>query len=133
MMVFGATYGQAGLIGVPRRTDLGAANAYINVAAVPWLNAAAIGGALLLISGILFYINVFGTLFVSKAPLDIEAPIDTYVESKSPLWMEKWGIWLSIIAILCVIAYAPVFLEVFDFTNGFQTPGYTPNGAPYKP
>lgn len=133
MMIFGFSYGQAGLIGVPRRTDLGAANAYINPAAVPYLNFAAIGGAILLVSGVLFFANVFGTLFASKQDVDIEAPIDTYVESKSPLWMEKWGIWLSIIAILCVIAYAPVMLEVFDFTNGFQTPGYTPNGAPYKP
>jgi divalent metal cation (Fe/Co/Zn/Cd) transporter len=100
---------------------------------VPYLNASVIGGVLLLISGILFFVNILGTLFLSKTPLTEEAPIDTYVESKSPLWMEKWGLWLSIVAILCVIAWAPVFLEVVDFTNGFQTPGYNPNGGIYKP
>ena len=43
------------------------------------------------------------------------------------------GAWLSIVAFLCVIAWVPVFLEVIDFTNGFQTPGYNPNGGIYKP
>jgi cytochrome c oxidase subunit 1 len=132
MMVFGYSYGAAGLLGVPRRTDLGAAP-YINEFAVPYLNLSIIGGVLLLISGILFFVNVFGTLLISQKPLTEEAPIDTYVESTSPLWMEKWGLWLSIVAILCVIAWTPVFLEVIDFTNGFQIPGYSPNGGIFKP
>jgi cytochrome c oxidase subunit 1 len=120
------------LIGVPRRTDLGAAP-YINPEAVPYLNMSIISGVLLLISAILFFINMAGTMVLSKKPLTEEAPIDTYVESKSPLWMEKWGLWLSIVGILCVIAWAPVFLEVVDFTNGFQIPGYNPNGGRFKP
>ena len=132
MMIFGYTYGAAGLLGVPRRTDLGAAP-YINEQAIPYLNASAISGVLLLISAILFLVNIVGTLFLSKAPLTEEAPFDTHVATKSPLWMEKWGLWLTIVAILCVIAWVPVFLEVIDFTNGFQTPGYNPNGGIYKP
>lgn len=132
MMIFGYTYGAAGLLGVPRRTDLGAAP-YINEQAIPYLNASAISGVLLLVSAILFLVNIVGTLFLSKAPLTEEAPIDTHVATKSPLWMEKWGLWLTIVAILCVIAWVLVFLEVIDFTNGFQTPGYNPNGGIYKP
>jgi len=132
MMVFGYSYGAAGLLGVPRRTDLGAAP-YINEQAIPYLNLSIVGGVLLLISGILFFANVFGTLFLSKKPLTEEAPIDTYVKTQAPLWMEKWGLWLSIVAILTVIAWAPVFLEVIDFNNGFQIPGYSSNGGLFKP
>jgi len=58
---------------------------------VPYLNVSIISGVLLLISAILFFINMAGTMLLSKKPLTEEAPIDTYVESKSPLRMEQWG------------------------------------------
>lgn len=125
MHIFGHSYGSAGVLGVPRRTDLGAAP-YINPDAVGWLNYSIIAGVLLLISSLLFYYNIFGTLFFSKQALNEEAPIDTRVQSKSPLWLERWGLWLGITLLLVLFAWGPVFIETVNLTYGFNILGYRP-------
>ena len=125
MLIFGYTYGEAGILGVPRRTDLGSAS-YVNAEAVPYLNGAAIGGVLLLISSSLLFVNILGTLFLSKEPVSGEAPIDTHVESNSPMFLERWGFWLIVVLVLVVLAWGPVFLETVDFTNGFNVQGFKP-------
>jgi cytochrome c oxidase subunit 1 len=125
MLIFGYTYGEAGILGVPRRTDLGSAS-YVNAEAVPYLNGAAIGGVLLLISSSLLFVNILGTLFLSKEPVSGEAPIDTHVESKSPMILERWGFWLIVVLVLVVLAWGPVFLETVNFTSGFNVQGFKP-------
>lgn len=125
MMSFGFTYSQAGLLGVPRRTDLGSAP-YVNAEAVPYLNAAVIGGVLLLISSVLLFANLLMTVFVSKEAYAEAAPIDTHVESESPLFLERWGFWLAVVVVLCIVAWGPVFLETVNFSTTFNAPIYKP-------
>ncbi len=125
MLIFGYTYGEAGILGVPRRTDLGSAS-YVNAEAVPYLNGAVIGGVLLLISSSLLFVNILGTLFLSKEPVSGEAPIDTHVESKSPMILERWGFWLIVVLVLVVLAWGPVFLETVNFISGFNVQGFKP-------
>jgi cytochrome c oxidase subunit I len=133
MAVFGHSYGHAGILGVPRRTDLGAAP-YVNPEAVASLNYSAIAGVLLLISSVLLFVNIFGTLFFSKAPNTETAPIETKSDSNAPMWLERWGFWLGVVLLLTLFAWGPVFVETIDLVNGFNTPGYRPESiTPLNP
>ena len=125
MLSFGFTYSQAGLLGVPRRTDLGSAP-YINAEAVPYLNASVIGGVLLLISSILLFANLLLSIFASNTAYAEAPPIDTKVESESPMFLERWGFWLVVVIVLCIVAWGPVFLETVDFASTFNAPVYRP-------
>jgi cytochrome c oxidase subunit 1 len=125
MVIFGHGMGTAGIAGAPRRADLGASQ-YTNEAAELWLNTSALAGVILLISSVLLYVNVVGTLAFSRKPVEEEAPIATKGDPSSPLLLERWGIWLGVILFLILIAWGPVVVEALDFTNGFNSPVYTP-------
>jgi cytochrome c oxidase subunit 1 len=129
MFIFASSMGQAGLDGAPRRADL-VTSPYLNEAAKIWLNWTAVGGAILLISSILLFVNIIGTLF-SRKPVEITAPISTTGDSAAPLILERWGLWIGVIAIVCLLAWGPVIVDALDFTNGFNILRFAPtNGVP---
>jgi cytochrome c oxidase subunit 1 len=133
MVIFGHGMGTAGIAGAPRRAELGASQ-YINETAAFWLNSSAIGGLFLLVSSILLFVNLIGTLFFSTKPADEAPPIQTRGDSESPMLLERWGIWLGIIFFLILIAWGPVLVESLNFTEGFNSPVYTPESpAPLFP
>ena len=125
MVMFGFTMGRAGLEGAPRRTDAGAATAYISDIVGTWFNLTAIAGVILLISSILLYIVIFGTLFYStekpkeKAPIHTKAPED----DPSPMIFERWWVWIAAIVVSNFIMWAPVLLSAIDITKGFYAVG----------
>ena len=125
MIVFGASMGQAGAQGAIRRTDLGGQGAYISDAWVPWLNLTAVGGAILLISSILLFIVILGTLFVSKRAPQDTAPISTTAPTGAPLVFERWGTWVALIVVTNVIMWGPVLINALNFVNGFWSVGTT--------
>ncbi|MCS7060582.1 MAG: cbb3-type cytochrome c oxidase subunit I [Anaerolineae bacterium] len=131
MALFGFSMGEAGLNGAPRRADLAAAP-YISTEAGMWLNGAAIGGMILLVSVVLLFVNIIGTLFFSNKPVEVEAPIQTKVEEPSPAIFERWRVWIAIVVVLCLFAWGPVFAEVLDFNAGFNAIPYTTSGAPLR-
>ncbi|MCB9453165.1 MAG: cbb3-type cytochrome c oxidase subunit I [Anaerolineaceae bacterium] len=130
MLLFGMSMGRAGIEGAPRRTDVATAG-YVNANAVPWLNLTAVAGMILLVSAILLYVVILGTLFASKKqeqaeaepPIDTEAPAD----DPSPGIFENWRIWLVVIVISNLIMWGPVLIQALDFTNGFIIFGFHPN------
>ncbi|KAB8144563.1 cytochrome C oxidase subunit I [Chloroflexia bacterium SDU3-3] len=122
MLIFGHGMGAAGIAGVPRRTDLSNAP-YVNPDAAFFLNTSAISGVILLISLVLLLVNLVGTLFFSKEPVTEGAPVDTVGPAGSPLWLERWGLWVGIILVLAAVAWLPV---VADALGTFASPGYTP-------
>lgn len=130
MLTFGLAMGRAGIEGAPRRTDAGAA-AYISEAAVPWLNLTAVAGVILLISSILLYIVILGTLFASKKQekADAEPPIDTKApaDDPSPSIFENWRVWMVVIVISNLVMWGPVLIQALDFTKGFIIFGFHPN------
>lgn len=131
MVIFAASMGQAGLEGAPRRADLGT-SPYITGAAATWLNITAIGGAVLLISSTLLFVNIIGTVFFSKEPALESAPIDTVGNPHAPAILERWRVWIALIIILCLFAWGPVFLQATDFTNGWNVLRYLPTGLQIK-
>lgn len=127
MVIFASSMGQAGLDGAPRRTDF-VSSPYLNEFAITWLNFTAIGGAILLISSILLFVNIIGTVFLPGKPAHENAPIETKSTDTSPLFLERWWFWIGVILILCLIAWGPVFVDALDFVNGWNSPSFTPTG-----
>lgn len=136
MVIFGHGMGAAGLAGVPRRTDLSQVPSaerlggmpYVPEHAAIWLDTTAIGGAILLLSAALLYVNVLGTLVASKKPVEDTGPISTVGDSSSPLWLERWWLWIGVMLLLALIAWGPVFLSGVYF----DSPIYGPTGSPIR-
>jgi len=127
MTLFGLAMGEAGLQGVPRRA-LTSQAPYLTPAGAFWMDVTAISGVILLISSILLFVNVIGTLFFSRQPMPGgEVPIETVSgDRSSPLWLERWGIWLGVLGVLLLIAYGPVVAEVLDFQEGWNIMRFIP-------
>ncbi len=127
MALFGFAMGEAGLNGAPRRA-LTSQSPYLSPAAAFWLDVTAVSGIILMVSSVLLYINFFGTLFLSRQPApESEVPIETVSSDRSsPLWLERWGLWLGVLGVLLLIAYGPVFAEVLDFQEGWNILRYMP-------
>lgn len=125
MLIFGFGMGHAGILGAIRRTDMGAAGAYINPEWAPWLNFSAIGGIVLLISSVLIYVVIFGTLFRSKEQVQTELvmPITTEAPKKTLMIFERWGLWAGIIVITNIVMWGPVLIQALNFAEGFWTVG----------
>lgn len=124
MTLFGFTMGRAGIEGATRRTDLGGPGAYVNPSWAPWFNLTALAGAILLISVVLLFVVWIGTLFFSKKPVEMEAPIQTEVPPNTPRWLENWPLWAALIVISNIIMWGPVLLQALSFTQGFWSIGY---------
>jgi cytochrome c oxidase subunit 1 len=129
MFIFGHGMGAAGLHGLPRRTDLGGASYIFDHPGGIWLDTSAVGGAILFVSAALFYINVLGTLFLSKQPVtDDESPITTKGDPSSPLWLDRWWLWVAITVVLGLIAWGPVFASGIYL----NAPLYNTMGSPMR-
>ncbi|MCB0034497.1 MAG: cbb3-type cytochrome c oxidase subunit I, partial [Anaerolineales bacterium] len=112
--------------GAPRRSALGTAP-YVGADWQPLMIEAAIGGIILGISGLLFYINIVGTA-VSKERLaePIEMPVAEPLNGNEvqnlPAWIDSWRPWLIATAALILIAYVPVFVTLISQYN--PVPGF---------
>ena len=95
-----------------------------------WLNGAAISGVILLISVTLLFTNLVLTLAGSPKPLADVPEIQTKGDPRSPMLLERWGLWVGILAVLTLVAWAPVFAEAISATEGFQILRFLPTGVP---
>jgi len=127
MLIFAGAMGRAGIEGAARRSDVGAAGAYVAESVAPWLNLTAFAGMLLLISSICLFIVLIGTLFFSKEPYNNEAPLDTEApkNERIPMIFERWWIWVTVIAISNVLMWGPVILSAVNLTYGFWSQDFT--------
>ncbi len=126
MVLFAGAMGRGGLAGATRRTDMGAPGAYFSDAMAYWMNWSALAGFILLVSSILLYAVLLGSLFISskeeddsKVPVATDSPKDEY----APPFLENWRLWVTVIIISNVIMWGPVLLQALDFTYGFWVTG----------
>jgi len=112
-------------LSVPRRTMLGAAP-YAASDWQPMLIEAAIGGTILGISGLLFYINMVGTVVQRKR---LEVPIEMPVaevyhpEEVVPGWLDAWRPWIVVTVLLIVVAYGPILIDLISNMQ-LTSPGF---------
>lgn len=113
--------------GVPRRTMLGAAP-YLSPTWQPHLTQAAIGAGLLLVSLLLYWVDILGTVFASrKLPEPVEMPVAEPVTDpqQTPAWLDAWMPWLVGTVVLIVIAYGPTLFELIRSAQ-LTSPGFRP-------
>ncbi len=114
-----------GLLDMPRRTMVGAA-AYLPLrpgwqALLPFVG---IGGSVLFVSGLLFFLNMVLTVLVSREPARVEIPVAEAVHGPEagPIVLDRWRPWLTVAFALLVIAYGPV-LGLLVTSAAFNVPG----------
>ena len=126
MILFANAFHILGLrFGVPRRTMLGAAP-YASPEWTPFLIEAAIGGTLLFLSYILYFVNVVGTVFASRKLTEpVEMPVAEALTDPqlTPEWLDRWRPWLAGTVALILIAYGPILFELIT-TAQFTSPGF---------
>ena len=83
-----------------------------------------IGGSILFLSSMLYFVNLVLTLTVSRAP----APaVPEFAEALSgpdhaPAALDRWRPWLVLAVVLIAIAYVPTLVRL-AVTTPFNTPG----------
>lgn len=113
---FGLSWG--GLIGEPRRTNLGMT--YLNPSNelytpewVPTTMMALFGGIIMTVAGILFFIVFFGTMLRRKKEEGLlELPVSEVLhdEKRIPLF-DTFKPWLVTMGVILVLAYVPAFID----------------------
>jgi cytochrome c oxidase subunit 1 len=110
---------QGGLRGMPRRTQIDQA-AYLLDEWEIWNRLAAVGGVLMVISGLLFFYVIGGTLLISRTPATVEdVPMAETHMGPRDSWIvfDRLAFWFLVAVILVALAYGPVFIDYLPW-NG---------------
>jgi cytochrome c oxidase subunit I len=124
MLIFSPTLHELGLRGMPRRTMIGHAS-YMQPEWKALLPLVGIGGTLLFVSALLYFLNLVLTTVAShRAP----QPVPEFAETLSgpdhgPAFLDRWRPWLTLAAILIVVAYGPTLVRLVA-TSPLTTPGF---------
>jgi cytochrome c oxidase subunit I len=123
MVIFSNALHRLGLMGMPRRTMIGAA-AYIQPQWKPVLPLVAVGGTILTLSALLYFANLALTLVVSRAPYPHGL---MFAEAMSgpdhaPAIFDRLRPWLVLAVVLIALAYGPSLAYLLA-TTPFDSPG----------
>jgi len=113
MIIFSNTLHRLGLMGMPRRTMIGAAS-YIQPEWKALLPLVGIGGSILFASSMLYFLNLILTLTASRAPAPL---VPEFAEALSgpdhaPAILDRWRPWLALAVLLIAIAYGPTLVRL---------------------
>jgi cytochrome c oxidase subunit 1 len=124
MAIFSHAMHQLGLMGAPRRTMLGAA-AYVQPEWRSLMAWVGIGGTILFLSSLLYFLNIVLTLVASRRPAPAPPEFAEAMSGPdhSPLILDRWRPWLALAAVLIAIAYGPTLLRL-AVTTPLTTPGF---------
>jgi cytochrome c oxidase subunit 1 len=123
MLIFSPTLHELGLRGMPRRTAIGHA-AYLQSDWKALLPLVGVGGALLFISALLYFVNLLLTATVGRgpAPAMLAFAEATSGPEYAPAFLDRWRPWIALAVALIVVAYAPTLLRLAT-TTPFAVPG----------
>ena len=139
LLIFSTGLISGGLMGEPRRTNLGMT--YLNpespLYSPQWISTTTItlfGGILMFLSGAMFLLSFFATIFsksTEEKRLDFPVEVPLHNERRIPL-LDKFTPWVVVMIILIFIAYVPALMDVLKNT-GPGSPMYLPdNPIPLK-
>lgn len=123
MVVFSNSLHRLGFMGMPRRTAIGA-SAYLQPEWRAVLPLVGIGGTLLFVSGILYFLNLVLTVWRSRAPAP-EFPGFAMAMSgaeHAPAIFDRWRPWVALAIVLILIAYGPSVARLV-LTTPLDAPG----------
>ena len=133
ILIFSTGLSWGGLIGEPRRTNLGMTylnpkNELFHPEWVPTTLLALAGGIIMFAAGVLFFVVFFGTMFRKtreEGALNLPVSEALHDEKRIPLF-DQFKPWLVTMAIILVLAYTPALLNVLKNT-GPGAPRFTPD------
>ena len=139
VLIFSAGLSWGGLIGEPRRTNLGLT--YLNPKSelytpewVPTTMLALFGGIIMTVACVLFFVVFFGTVFSKRKeePL-LELPVsEAYHDEKRIPLFDRFKPWLVTMAVILVISYTPALINAVQ-NPGMGAPAFSPdNPVPIK-
>ncbi len=140
ILIFSAGLSWGGLLGEPRRTNLGLSylnpkNELFRPEWVPTTLLALAGGIIMTFAALLFFIVFFGTLLSKKKTEGIlSLPVTGILhdEKRIPLF-DTFKPWLVMMAIIILLAYLPAFMNASN-NPGPGAPPFTPdNPVPVRP
>jgi cytochrome c oxidase subunit 1 len=111
ILIFARGQISGGLESMPRRTAIGLAT--YELPGWDLANAlTAIGGSVMGISGLLFFIVLLGTLFNTQRAV-VEMPASQPLHGPRESWqvLDRLGLWTAVAIALVLIAYVPVFVK----------------------
>lgn len=133
ILIFSTGLSWGGLIGEPRRTNLGMT--YLNPKHelftpewVPTTLLGLLGGIIMSTAALLYFIVFFGTVFRKRHEEGVlQFPVSEVLhdEKRIPLF-DKFRPWLVTMAVILVIAYTPAFLDATK-NPGPGAPQFTPD------
>jgi cytochrome c oxidase subunit I len=123
MVVFSNALHRLGLMGMPRRTQIAAAP-YLTAEWKALLPLVGIGGTLLFISAMLYFLNLALTVVASRAPCSGDVMFAEALSGPehAPVLFDRWKPWLVLAFVLIVLAYGPSLLQLAA-TAPFDAPG----------
>jgi cytochrome c oxidase subunit I len=126
MGIFSHSMHRLGLMGMPRRTMIGSSS-YLALqpnwqAALPLVG---LGGTLLFISALFYFVNMAMTVTVSRQPATVEMPAAAALSgpSEAPRILDRWWPWLAVAGLLILLAYGPIIAQLIS-TTPLNSPGY---------
>jgi cytochrome c oxidase subunit 1 len=125
MIFFSGGMHWLGLVGAPRRVPFSTATYNLPSWQIPQI-LTGIGGAILFVASVLYFISIIGTVFskqkgVGEEIIPIaEAEVDP---SHTPAWLDAWKTWIIISIILVVIGYGPILVQMFTNIH-LNAPGF---------
>ena len=133
ILIFSAGLSWGGLIGEPRRTNLGMTylnpeNALFKPEWVPTTLLALLGGIIMFITGVLFFIVFFGTLLRKKSAEGVlELPVsEVYHNEKRVPLFDRFKPWLVTMGVILAISYTPALINA-NTNPGPGAPRFTPD------
>lgn len=116
MLFMSAAMHTSGLLGAPRRTGYTTYGDHaVALGWIPYKTAMALGGALLFLAIILFiYIMIRSAFFAPKGQEEFPMAEVSEQAEATPKFLENWKIWITISAILILIAYVTPVINMIQ-------------------
>ncbi len=133
VLIFSTGLMWGGLIGEPRRTNLGLT--YLNSksdlyhpAWVPTTELALFGGIIMFVAGLLYFVVFFGTIFRKSTEAGVlDFPVsEAYHDEPRIALLDKFKPWLVAMAIILMLAYIPALINV-NKNTGPNAPRFSPD------
>lgn len=123
MAIFSHALHRLGLMGMPRRTMIGA-SAYLQPSWQTVLPLVGIGGTILSVSALLYFLNLVLTLVASRQPAPAAPEFAQALSGPehAPAILDRWRPWLALAVVLILIAYGPTLVRL-AVTTPLSTPG----------
>jgi cytochrome c oxidase subunit 1 len=126
---------RGGLLGMPRRTNMGAtyANPDSGLYQPDWMmyvDISVVGGVLMTLAVVIFvgafFITVFSKSTAAEEDPVITLPLSDPYHDEPALWLRNFKPWIIVAVILIVLAYTPVLYDVLRSTYS-DSPPYSPD------